>query len=143
MKHKTESPSPTDRDDKGRFLTGNNGGGRSKGSRNKLSEAFLSALDADFEQHGPDVITKVRIEKPDVYLKVVANLMPARLEAQLEAKIDVGDFSDTSIDEVLELVAKEAGLENALMLAEMFKVEVPDDFTERVLLPPRPNRSGR
>ena len=38
-------------------LTGNNGStGRPKGSRNKLGEAFLEAMHADFEQHGVEVI---------------------------------------------------------------------------------------
>jgi len=40
-----------------------NPSGRPKGARSKLSEGFLNALQADFEQHGPDVIAKVRAEK--------------------------------------------------------------------------------
>jgi len=36
----------------GRFLTGNSGGGRPKGSRNKLGEQFLEALVQDFTEHG-------------------------------------------------------------------------------------------
>jgi hypothetical protein len=73
-----------DRDDKGQFLLGHTGrGGRPRGSRSKLAGEFIDALCADFEQHGTEVITKVRKEKPDVYLKVVANLMPAKLEASL------------------------------------------------------------
>jgi hypothetical protein len=127
-----------ERDETGRFLTGNNGGGRPRGARSKLSERFLNALQADFEQHGPDVIAKVRIEKPDVYLKVVANLMPARLEAQLEAKVEhhhVGEFGDAnSIPEILELVAREAGHEAARTLAAMFGIEFSGDQT---LLPPK------
>ena len=35
-----------------------NPSGRPKGARSKLSEGFLNALQADFEQHGPDVIAK-------------------------------------------------------------------------------------
>ena len=46
--------------------------GRPKGSRNRLSEAFIQALAEDFERHGAAVIERVRIEKPDAYLKVVA-----------------------------------------------------------------------
>src|SRR5260221_7640371 len=85
-----------------------NPSGRQKGARSNLSEGFLKALQADFEQHGPDVIAKVRAEKPDVYLKVVANLMPAKLEAQLEAKVDVDiGFNDTaSVADVLDLVPR-------------------------------------
>jgi hypothetical protein len=38
-----EAQLPTARDDKGRFLSGNRGGGRPKGSRNKLTETFITA----------------------------------------------------------------------------------------------------
>ena|ERR1043165_4055201 len=56
--------------------------GRPKGSRNKLGEAFLAALHADFEEHGVAVIAKVRTEKPDAYLKVVASILPQKIEVE-------------------------------------------------------------
>jgi hypothetical protein len=49
-----------------------NPAGRPKGSRNKLGQAFLDAMQADFEQHGTAVIVEVREKLPHVYLKVVA-----------------------------------------------------------------------
>jgi len=67
----------------GRFITGNIGGGRKPGSRNKLGEAFIEALNADFEQHGEAVIAAVRIEKPDQYLKVIASILPREIAAQV------------------------------------------------------------
>ena len=54
-------------------------GGRRKGSRNKLGEDFLQALADDFERHGAEAIERVRIEKPDAYLKVIASLLPKDL----------------------------------------------------------------
>jgi hypothetical protein len=78
----------------GRFLTGNNGGpGRKTGSRNKLGEAFVADLRADWEQHGPAVIEQVRKAEPAAYLRVVASLMPR----QLEADFTVGVFHDATI----------------------------------------------
>jgi hypothetical protein len=71
----------------GRFLAGNGGGGRKPGSRNRHSENFLAAFADDFEQHGADVIRKVRAEKPDVYLRIAADLLPR--EAQLDINVDV------------------------------------------------------
>jgi hypothetical protein len=102
-----------------------NPAGRKPGSRNRLSEAFLNSLEADFEQHGPQVIAKVRVESPAVYLKVVANLMPAQLEARLQAQVDVHhQFSDTnSIADILETVAHEAGAGAAMQLAAMFGLD--------------------
>ena len=123
-----------------------NPAGRKPGSRSKLSEAFLSALNADFEQHGTAVIAKVRLKKPDVYLKVIANLMPARLEALLEAQINVQhQFDDTnSIEDILQLVAKEAGMEAAQTLASMFglgdrmqDVTPPEEQQFPYVTPPR------
>jgi hypothetical protein len=74
-----------DRDEQtGRFLAGNSGnGGRKRGSRSKLSQAFLDVLNADFDAHGADVVVKVRTEQPAVYFKTVAALLPAKLEASL------------------------------------------------------------
>src|SRR5438270_8314540 len=54
--------------EKGRAKTG----GRAKGARNKLSQAFLEAFAADFEEHGAEVIRIVRMEKPHEYLKTAA-----------------------------------------------------------------------
>ena len=62
--------SNTFRDQKGRFLAGNSGnGGRKRGSRSKLGEEFISALYSDFEEHGEEVIAKVRQRSPETYLE--------------------------------------------------------------------------
>lgn len=68
-----------------------NPAGRPKGSRNKLGEAFISALHDDFVQHGPQVIETVRIEKPDQYLKVVASILPKELNIKTDAFDGVSD----------------------------------------------------
>lgn len=71
-----ERPVPEKDKKSGRFVTGNIGGGRNKGSRNKLGEAFVTDLLNDWEAHGVEVIAAVRAEKPDAYLKVVASILP-------------------------------------------------------------------
>ena len=48
----------------GRFLAGNNGGGRKPGSRNKLSEAFIADVQASWEKHGAEVLERVAREEP-------------------------------------------------------------------------------
>jgi len=73
--------------------------GRPKGSRNKLGEAFVQALQESFEKHGPETIEKVRVEKPDQYLKVIASLLPKQLE------IKEGAFDGLGDDELAALVA--------------------------------------
>lgn len=72
------------------FEPGNPGGpGRPKGSRNKLGEAFIQALHDDFEKHGIATIAKVRAEKPDAYVKVIASLLPK--EFKIETTSDLTD----------------------------------------------------
>jgi hypothetical protein len=57
-----------------------NPAGRPKGSRNKLSEAFLAAMADDFLQHGEGVIQKVRETRPHDYLRVIAATLPKQFE---------------------------------------------------------------
>jgi hypothetical protein len=75
----SDNTTPDIRKDKqgiSRFKSGQSGNpsGRPKGSRNKLSEAFIKALAEDFSEHGEAVIKMVRTERPQDYLKIVAAL---------------------------------------------------------------------
>ena len=51
-------------------------GGRPKGARNKLGEAFLEALAADFQESGIEAIKVTRENDPTAYCKIVASLLP-------------------------------------------------------------------
>ena len=83
-----------ERDTKGRFLTGGRPGpGRAKGSRNKLATDFLDAFADDFEKHGAAVIAQVRVEKPDVWLKIAADLLPKQAQLDVTGSIEVGNFA--------------------------------------------------
>jgi hypothetical protein len=80
----------------GRFLPGNSGfGGRPKGARNKLGEAFISDMYADWRENGVAVIEAVRKEKPDVYLRVVAGILPRELNVSV-AELD--ELNDDELD---------------------------------------------
>jgi hypothetical protein len=76
-----------------------NPNGRPKGSRNKLGEAFVSALLEDWEKHGIAAIEKVRDEKPADYLKVVASVIPKEVHHTVE------DYDELSDDELAEQFA--------------------------------------
>jgi hypothetical protein len=54
--------------------------GRPLNARNKLGTRFVTALQADFEEHGEDVIRLVRVERPAEYLKIIAAVMPEQLD---------------------------------------------------------------
>lgn len=75
--------------------------GRPKGSRNKLGEAFLAAMHEDFEKHGVAVIEKVREEKPDQYLKVIASILPKELNVNTNA---LGEMSDDELAATLAAI---------------------------------------
>ena len=75
-----------------------NPAGRPKGSRNKLGEDFVKALQEDFTEHGKGVIATVRAEKPADYLKVVASLLPKQIE------VKEGAFDGVSDEQLAALV---------------------------------------
>ena len=81
----------------GRFLPGNNlSKGRPKGARNKLGEQFLEALQEDFEANGVAAIQRVREEKPDAYLKVIASLLPSTVN------LNVNKYDDLTDEQLIE-----------------------------------------
>jgi len=70
-----------------------------------LGEAFIAALAEDFEKHGVEVIERVRIEKPEAYIKVIASLLPKDLNLNV-TKLD--DLTDEQLLERLRSLTKEA-----------------------------------
>lgn len=72
-------------------------GGRVAGTRNKLSHAFLSDAIEAWQEHGKDALRIVFHEKPDVFLRVIASIIPRELI------MTEGDMLDTlSDDDVLD-----------------------------------------
>ena len=80
MRH-SEATKP-DRSEKGQFLPGHSGNpaGRPRGSRRKLAESFVCALYDHWMKNGPSAINRVWKKKPDIYLRLVVSLLPAKFE---------------------------------------------------------------
>ena len=74
-------------------------GGRSRGVKNRLSQAFLTALADDFEQYGIEAIKICRVERPNEYLRVIAHLMPKELEVTVGPLQEV---SDVELEKLIE-----------------------------------------
>ncbi|WP_232831381.1 hypothetical protein [Pseudogemmobacter bohemicus] len=90
----------------GRFLTGNTGGGRPKGSRNRLTELLMTAIADDFATHGADAIARLRADDPANYLRMVAALVPRELILQRESQ-PVPDYAELSDEEAVALLEAE------------------------------------
>ena len=111
------APAPSSgRDATGRFLSGNIGGGRPKGSRNRLSDVLLSVVVNDFIEHGPDAIAKVRKDDPASYLRFIGSLVPRELILQREQEptIDYNDLTDEEVTELMKRNNRAKSIENAL-----------------------------
>jgi hypothetical protein len=88
----------------GRWLPGQSGNalGRPKGARNRLSEHFLTTFGQDFEQHGIEVIERVRSERPHDYLKIAVTLLPK--QAELETHTRPRELCELSNTELMDLL---------------------------------------
>src|SRR5215472_9072442 len=70
---------------KGREKTG----GRAKGTRNKISEAFLKDLHAEWERSGPAVLKIMAVEHPSEFAKLTGTLLPKQQEIDAPSLIVV------------------------------------------------------
>ena len=77
----------------GRFLTGNIGGGRPKGSRNKLGEQFITDLHAEWQTSGVGALKRMASEEPSAFVKAVAGILPREVDATLSVDSDL--FAET------------------------------------------------
>jgi hypothetical protein len=107
-------PKPEQDPETGRFVTGNVGGGRPKGSRGLLAEIFLDDLYADWQEHGIQAIRQVRETRPADYLRVVAMVV---------SKYETLDTDDTLRDAAVEQFIEERRQKALKMIAKMDEAE--------------------
>jgi hypothetical protein len=79
------------------------GSGRAKGARNRISTAFLTALAADFEEHGEAAIKIMRVEKPVEYCNVIASILPKEFEITVNKLVEM---DDSELDAVIEFARR-------------------------------------
>ena len=95
--------------EKGRPKTG----GRAKGVKNRLSQAFLEALEKDFAEGGIEAIKIARIERPVEYAKMIAGLLPRELEI---TETQLMQIPDEELDAFIEFARRRIA-ERALSFA--------------------------
>jgi len=103
-----EAPETTGEKQATTFQPGQSGNplGRPKGSRNKLGEAFVSALHDDFEQHGVAALAEVREKDPAAYMRVIAGLLPKEFKIETTS-----DLTDEQLDARIRTLASVIGLQ--------------------------------
>jgi hypothetical protein len=73
----TPSKPPVERDDRGRFVPGNNGGpGRPLGSRNKLVEDFIADFRDAWREGGKKALKHMADSEPAAFVRAAVQLMP-------------------------------------------------------------------
>src|SRR5262245_43010713 len=77
-----------------------NPAGRTRGSRNRLSEEVICALLRDFSKHGEKAIARVRRDQPGVYLKCLCLLLPR--QDKVEHSNGIKSLSDQELEAMVE-----------------------------------------
>lgn len=73
----------------GQFLKGFSRGGRPKGNRNRLGEAFLMDLREEWERTGAKALKQVAETNPEAFVKITASILPKELNATLDVDVDL------------------------------------------------------
>jgi hypothetical protein len=124
----------------GKFAPGYSGnpGGSLEATRRSFNKDFLLALAADFKQHGPSAIARVRKEQPAAYMKICALLVPRemRVEHSSAIKAMTDEQIEAAIEAIQGMLAARAG-EAAKVIegtAETVALPAPD------VVPDGPNK---
>lgn len=74
--------------------------GRPREKRDRITAKFLTAICADFEEHGEGAITAVRETDPSTYVRVVAALVPK----EIEMRRPLAGIDDDKLAEILAIL---------------------------------------
>lgn len=103
MTEKVNALAPQRDPETGRFLTGNIGGGRPLGARNKLAEAFLGDVLNEWSTHGAAAISDMREKNPGDFCKMVASLCPKEMTLNLNDSLS--ELTDDELRGQLQALA--------------------------------------
>lgn len=85
--------------------------------RDKLSQAFLTAFDADFTEHGVDVIQQLRLKDPIRYAELAGRLITAAQDPT-----DPNDYSRCqSEEEIVRKLLLQVGVHEDALTPDMLR----------------------
>lgn len=80
--------------------------GRQRGSRNKLGEEFVAALQKAFQEQGESAIQRVLASKPEVFLSIIAKVIPKEF---LVKDNTLGGIDEQLLARILEAILQRGG----------------------------------
>lgn len=97
-----------------------NPAGRRPGSKNRLTDVFMTAIVDDFAEHGANAIAQVRRDDPGLYLRIVGALVPRELVVQREREpdVDIENLSLADFIDLIERLERQASIRRAIMNAD-------------------------
>jgi hypothetical protein len=70
-----------------------------KGIRTKFTARFLSDFLKDFEENGAAAIKIVRVEHPEIYVRIAASIIPRDLAIETSASLN--ELSEDDLDQMI------------------------------------------
>jgi hypothetical protein len=104
--------------------------GEAPSTRDKLSSAFVEALEKDWAEHGSDVIKQIRRDNPVKYGELIAKLIP--MGANLAS---ASDFSQAkSMQDIGKGLLKQVGLHEDAITEQMIEqaIAANDELVARL-----------
>ena len=88
----------------GKFIKGWKGGGRKKGSKDKLNQQVIATMEKLWAQRGEEIMDHLADTKPEVLAGLVARLIPQSLAEEAIQGIDSDEISDKNQEVRITLV---------------------------------------
>jgi hypothetical protein len=94
--------------------------GESPSARDKLSSAFVEALEKDWAEHGSEVIQQIRLDNPVKYGELIARLIP--MDAN---PVSANNFSHCkSIEDIGRQLLLQVGVEEIAITPSMIQAAI-------------------
>ena len=88
----------------GQFVAGWKGGGRKKGSKDKLNQQVIATMERLWSQRGEEIMDHLADTKPEVLAGLIARLIPQSLAEEAIQGVDSNEISDKNQEVTIRLV---------------------------------------